>query len=107
MRVPSVSDSRREVAAARRASHARHVEIGLLRVAPEIGQHGLDVPLGLRVMDERGLEAAENLRVSGDVELVLCFSGVEGRERLFDESARECAKGERARLRRKNEDLTL
>ena len=105
VRVPGVGDPGGEVAVAGRAAHARHVEVGALEIAAELRQHVLDVALRFRVVDERRLELAEDLRVALHRQLALRAFGVERRERLLDQPLRQLAQRQRRGARSVHEQL--
>src|SRR5262249_25076827 len=74
-------------------------------VAAEIGEDRLQMTLRFRVMDESGLELAEQVGVGLDVHAILGGSRVDAAEGVFDHRARKRDKVQDALARREGMEL--
>src|SRR5436190_1614165 len=99
MRMPSVGDARRQVPVAGRAAQPWDVEVGLFRIAAELGEQRLNVALRFLVMDEGRFQTIQVLGKLLDGHRMLRGARVQRREGLLDEPTRELAKGRDCRAR--------
>ena len=85
VRMKGIGDAGSQITVAGRRAHARHVEIGQLRIAAPLRQDGLNAFFGTGMMDERRLEFREHCHVFLHRHLILGRDGVEAGKGFFDQ----------------------
>jgi len=104
VRVKGIGDAGGEIVARHRRAQPRHVEIGRLGIAAELGEQVLDQLLRALVVNERGLEPRQAGDAFLDRQRLIDVAGVVRGEFVLDHRRRVSAERCRGRARAIDED---
>ena len=75
---------RTEIVARKRRPHPRHIKVGLRKIAAHVGEHAPEVLLGLRMVDEFGLQHRKDFGTFFRRQMFMNFERIERVKCFFD-----------------------
>src|ERR1051325_6719817 len=92
MRMKCVGDTRFQIIARKRSTHTRNIKVSLREIATQFGQYALNVFLGIRMVNEFGLQNSQDFGRLFSRDVVMNAERIVWLEGLFDHALRQLAK---------------